>query len=301
MFFVGLPLVDKSGSVAYTLQIPTIKRTDEFSNWLRDLRDIRARAKVISRIERLSLGNPGDVAPVGDGISELRIHYGPEYRFTTFSAVRRSSFCFVAETRVRRLRISGRPRSWRGSWRTDMAKAKPFDAAEYLDSPEMIAAYINEALESEDASAIAVAIGTVARARGMSAVAEEAGLLARRIFIGRWAEKRSRNSPRSSRCFMRSASIWLPGRRARGRRSRSLVRRGARALLHGSKRMKASSWPRACRVRSCLGDFGLAISNAERALVGEQRRCAACVQEDDILKRVAGGLVFRVGASSRPW
>jgi probable addiction module antidote protein len=57
-----------------------------------------------------------------------------------------------------------------------MAKAKPFDAAEYLDSPEMIAAYINEALESEDASAIAVAIGTVARARGMSAVAEKAGL-----------------------------------------------------------------------------------------------------------------------------
>ena len=56
------------------------------------------------------------------------------------------------------------------------AKAKPFDAAEYLDSPEMIAAYLNEALESEDASAIAVAIGTVARARGMSAVAEKAGL-----------------------------------------------------------------------------------------------------------------------------
>jgi probable addiction module antidote protein len=48
-----------------------------------------------------------------------------------------------------------------------MAKAKPFDAAEYLDSPEMIAAYLNEALESEDASA---------RARGMSAVAEKAGL-----------------------------------------------------------------------------------------------------------------------------
>ena len=57
-----------------------------------------------------------------------------------------------------------------------MVKTRPFDAAEVLDSPEMIAAYINEALESEDASAIAVAIGTVARARGMSAVAEEAGL-----------------------------------------------------------------------------------------------------------------------------
>jgi putative addiction module killer protein len=60
--------------------MPTIKRTDEFSGWLRNLRDIRARAKVISRIERLSRGNPGDVAPVGDGISEMRIHYGPGYR-----------------------------------------------------------------------------------------------------------------------------------------------------------------------------------------------------------------------------
>ena len=60
--------------------MPTIRRTDEFSDWLRDLRDIRARAKVISRIERLGLGNPGDVAPVGDGISEMRIHYGPGYR-----------------------------------------------------------------------------------------------------------------------------------------------------------------------------------------------------------------------------
>ena len=65
-----------------------------------------------------------------------------------------------------------------------MAKAKPFDAAEYLDSSEMIAAYLNEALESEDASAIAVAIGTVARARGMSAVAEEAGLSRENLVSG---------------------------------------------------------------------------------------------------------------------
>ena len=57
-----------------------------------------------------------------------------------------------------------------------MAKVKSCNAAEYLDSPEMIAAYLNEAFKSEDASAIAVAIGTVARARGMSAVAEKAGL-----------------------------------------------------------------------------------------------------------------------------
>ena len=60
--------------------MPVINRTDEFSIWLKNLRDIRARAKIISRIDRLELGNPGDVAPVGDGVSEMRIHYGPGYR-----------------------------------------------------------------------------------------------------------------------------------------------------------------------------------------------------------------------------
>jgi putative addiction module killer protein len=57
-----------------------VRQTDEFSDWLRGLRDLRARAKVLIRSERLGRGNPGDVAPVGDGISEMRIHYGPGYR-----------------------------------------------------------------------------------------------------------------------------------------------------------------------------------------------------------------------------
>jgi probable addiction module antidote protein len=57
-----------------------------------------------------------------------------------------------------------------------MAKAKPFDPAEYLDSPEMIAAYLTEVLESDDAAAIAMAIGAVARAHGMADVAEKTGL-----------------------------------------------------------------------------------------------------------------------------
>jgi probable addiction module antidote protein len=57
-----------------------------------------------------------------------------------------------------------------------MAKAKPFDAAEYLDNPEIIAAYLTEAFESDDPSAVVMAVGAVARARGMSTVAEKAGL-----------------------------------------------------------------------------------------------------------------------------
>ncbi|HEY3411780.1 MAG TPA: type II toxin-antitoxin system RelE/ParE family toxin [Armatimonadota bacterium] len=57
-----------------------IRRTDEFDKWLPKLRDARARAKILVRITRLSLGNPGDVQPVGEGVSEMRIDYGPGYR-----------------------------------------------------------------------------------------------------------------------------------------------------------------------------------------------------------------------------
>lgn len=57
-----------------------VRETDEFSEWLGALRDVRARAKVLVRIDRLAKGNPGDVAPVGEGVSELRINYGPGYR-----------------------------------------------------------------------------------------------------------------------------------------------------------------------------------------------------------------------------
>jgi putative addiction module killer protein len=60
--------------------MPTVKRTDEFIRWLKNLRDVRARAKILQRIDRLALGNPGDAAPVGQGVSELRIHYGAGYR-----------------------------------------------------------------------------------------------------------------------------------------------------------------------------------------------------------------------------
>ena len=57
-----------------------IRKTAHFALWLDDLRDLRARARVQARIERLAAGNPGDVEPVGEGVSELRISYGPGYR-----------------------------------------------------------------------------------------------------------------------------------------------------------------------------------------------------------------------------
>ncbi|THF56847.1 type II toxin-antitoxin system RelE/ParE family toxin [Pseudothauera rhizosphaerae] len=57
-----------------------IRKTEVFARWLDGLRDIRARARVQARIERLAAGNPGDAKPVGEGVSELRIDCGPGYR-----------------------------------------------------------------------------------------------------------------------------------------------------------------------------------------------------------------------------
>jgi len=57
-----------------------IVKSATFDRWLRKLKDRRAAARVLVRIDRLAAGNPGDVKPVGSGISELRIDYGPGYR-----------------------------------------------------------------------------------------------------------------------------------------------------------------------------------------------------------------------------
>jgi len=57
-----------------------IRKTDKFAKWIDGLQDINARARIQARIERLAMGNPGDVKPVGEGVSEMRIDYGPGYR-----------------------------------------------------------------------------------------------------------------------------------------------------------------------------------------------------------------------------
>lgn len=57
-----------------------IRKTELFAKWLDNLHDINAKARVLVRIERLAMGNAGDVKPVGEGISEMRIDYGPGYR-----------------------------------------------------------------------------------------------------------------------------------------------------------------------------------------------------------------------------
>jgi len=60
--------------------VKEIRETEYFRKWFADLRDARAQHRILTRIKRLSEGNPGDVKPVGEGISEMRIDYGPGYR-----------------------------------------------------------------------------------------------------------------------------------------------------------------------------------------------------------------------------
>ena len=60
--------------------MPQVVRTDTFDEWLKALRDLKGRARVDMRIRRLADGNPGDVRPVGKGVSEQRINTGPGYR-----------------------------------------------------------------------------------------------------------------------------------------------------------------------------------------------------------------------------
>ncbi|PSJ64920.1 type II toxin-antitoxin system RelE/ParE family toxin [Kumtagia ephedrae] len=60
--------------------MPVIKQTETFRKWERSLRDPKVKAAIAARLFRLVNGLAGDVSPVGGGISELRIHYGPGYR-----------------------------------------------------------------------------------------------------------------------------------------------------------------------------------------------------------------------------
>ena len=57
-----------------------IRATETYARWYRRLRDREAQSRIANRVRRLSEGNPGDVAPVGGGVSEMRISYGPGYR-----------------------------------------------------------------------------------------------------------------------------------------------------------------------------------------------------------------------------
>lgn len=72
-----------------------VYQTEEFSRWFEKLKDRKAKARIQARIDRIELGNLGDVEPVGEGVSELRLFYGPGYRLYF---IKRSSFVVILLT-----------------------------------------------------------------------------------------------------------------------------------------------------------------------------------------------------------
>lgn len=75
-----ITIVDKRGYDNYSYHMAELIKTEIFGKWLHGLKDRNAMARIMVRLNRLADGNPGDVKPVGGGISELRVNYGPGYR-----------------------------------------------------------------------------------------------------------------------------------------------------------------------------------------------------------------------------
>ena len=68
------------GLIVHNINMVRIRRTSVYDKWIRNLKDFQARARITSRVKRLSEGNPGDCRFLGDMVSEMRIDYGPGYR-----------------------------------------------------------------------------------------------------------------------------------------------------------------------------------------------------------------------------
>jgi probable addiction module antidote protein len=157
--------------------------TEAYRDWIDDLKDRASRARIQMRVDRLVHGNPGQHRNLTHGISELKIDVGPGYRVYYT--------CWRAATNPRSNRTSRPPspspspaicRSKEmpkaSTKLTAKTKTVPYDVAEQLRTPEEMAAYLDAWLEEapDDAAGIARALGDIARAKGMSQVARDAGL-----------------------------------------------------------------------------------------------------------------------------
>jgi putative addiction module killer protein/probable addiction module antidote protein len=155
-----------------------VKTTAEFDEWLTSLKDRVGKAKITARLQRLELGNAGDHAPVGDDVSELRVHSGPGYRVyykqTDMTII--VILCGGDKSTQGQGHQASEGRGCRIVEGSDMVKLSKFDAAKYLDHPETIAAYLTEALATDDPEFICLALDTIAKAKGMTKVAKDTGL-----------------------------------------------------------------------------------------------------------------------------
>ena len=141
-----------------------VLQTERFAKWLRKLKDNLAKVAITRRIERLEQGNFGDSKSVGEKVFELRIDVGKGYRVYFMD---RSSEIII-------LLVGGNKNTQSDDMK--MEKLTRFDAAEYLDTDELQTLYLDEVAKENDPAALIKAIDTVARAKGMTKTAKEAGI-----------------------------------------------------------------------------------------------------------------------------
>ncbi len=160
-----------------------LRQTETFRKWRTQLKDERARALIASRSDRLAYGHAGDAEAVGDGISELRIHFGPGYRIYF---QRRGKTVIVLlcggdkSSQGKNIKVAKRLAKEWSEWMAE--KLTTYDPAEDLTSDAAIAAFMAEAFATEDAGYIAHALGVVARAKGMTQIAKETGLSREQLY-----------------------------------------------------------------------------------------------------------------------
>ena len=155
-----------------------------FSDWLKGLRDKRARARILVRLDRVELGHLGDYRSVGDGVYELRVTEGKGYRIYLRclkepELLLVSCYCFAVVTSHRRQVISDEQKNTGGSTVAKIHKVRSmtFDSADYLETPEDVAAYIDAILEEDDASLLLAALRKVTKSKGgMAMIARQTGL-----------------------------------------------------------------------------------------------------------------------------
>src|SRR4030095_1436820 len=142
----------------YTLEMyVTPDGTIPFEDWLLQLRDARAIARIRVRLDRLSLGNAGDAHPVGASVWELRIDYGPGYRVFMRGVAQRSCCCSMAGISVPKREISSRHRpigtsTSRGDPMPKLTKNYQESLLQALQNPQEAAEYLTAALEDGDSA-----------------------------------------------------------------------------------------------------------------------------------------------------
>jgi probable addiction module antidote protein/putative addiction module killer protein len=160
----------------------TLLRSSDFDAWLSGLTDQKAKARILGRIRSATFGNFGDCEPIGEGVSEMRIHVGAGYRVyytRTGSTVyilfgwRRKGF---PNERHCQSENNGSRAQKGETMKKKKITYKPFDAAEYLDNNAVIAEYLSAAAEDPNPDVFVAALGDVAKARGMAQIAKDAGL-----------------------------------------------------------------------------------------------------------------------------